>query len=171
MWHLCGDPTVGPGARAAVFISNRARAVAVAHQRISVIPGFPVVWDYHVVMAHRSASQGWCIWDLDSALGVEVPLSRWVEDAFGGGFGFGDEHAPMFRVVGGDVFRETLVSDRGHMRREDGTYESPLPSWPQIGRGPANLMRFVAMEPGFVGEVVGPEQLSAALDRSASPDA
>ena len=167
MWHLCGDPTLPPGPRAAIVISNLARQVAVAHQRVSLVAGFPVVWDYHVVLAVRPAPGDWRIWDLDSSLGLDLPLSRWIDEAFGGRFGYGEEHAPLFRVVAGELYRATLRSDRRHMKTPDGQYQAPPPPWPMIGKTPgSNLMRFVAMDDdAFVGEVCDRDGLPAALAR------
>lgn len=136
VWHLCQDASVGvPVAeRSAVFISNRARAVAMRHQRAGAL----VMWDYHVVMIARGA-----VWDLDTTLGMPVPLARYVDECF---FDAG-ELAPRFRVVDAPTFIETFASDRTHM---EGTGR-PYPAWGPIGAG-MNLMRFVDVDDPFVGE-------------------
>lgn len=171
VWHLCGDAEVPAGPRAAIFISNAARSVAIAHQRIADDPGLPVVWDYHVVMATRRAEHGWGIWDLDSVLGLDVPLTEWLEQCLGGESGFGSDDAPQFRVVQGAEYRRALSSDRSHMRDEHGHYQALPPTWPKIGSSPSNLMAFVAMETKFIGEVVDAARLRAALDVAAGrPD-
>jgi len=159
VWQLCDDPTVPAGPRAAVFISNRSRQVAVAYQRASPIPEAPIVWDYHVVMALRRAS-AWEIWDLDSTLGLGVDLETWIDRVFGGREGFGVPHDPTFRVIEAGLYRETLSTDRSHMP------EGPRPPWPRIGTGASNLMGMVAMEGTAVGDVVAAQGLAAALDRA-----
>ncbi|MBL4686369.1 MAG: hypothetical protein JKY37_17375 [Nannocystaceae bacterium] len=166
VWHLCGDAGVPAGPRAAIFISNAARSVAIAHQRIADVPGLPVVWDYHVVMATRHSGHGWGIWDLDSVLGLDVPLTQWLEQCMGGEFGFGSDDAPQFRVVQADEYRRALSSDRSHMCDEHGNYQALPPTWSKIGSSPNNLMAFVAMQTGFIGEVVDAARLPAALDAS-----
>ncbi|MEM6996473.1 MAG: hypothetical protein AAF721_38570, partial [Myxococcota bacterium] len=165
VWHLCGDAQVPDGPRAAVFISNRQRSVAVAQQRLAVVPGFPIVWDYHVVMTVRTDGR-WHVWDLDCVLGLHIEVEHWLDASFGGGFGFGSQYAPLFRVVPGAVYRERLSSDRSHMRNEDGDYQATPPTWPTIGGEGNNLMAFVSMEQDFVGEVVDQPGLVEALDRS-----
>lgn len=158
VWHLCVDPRVGTGTRAAIVISNAPRTVAVAHQRAAPIAQMPVVWDYHVVLAARGdgdmeAGQGdaparaaWTIWDLDSTLGLGVALEDWLREAFALPAGFGADYAPVFRVLEADEYRRALVSDRSHMRDGHGAWLSPPPPWPAPGQGPPTLMRLVAMD-------------------------
>jgi hypothetical protein len=43
----------------------------------------------------------------------------------------------------------------------DGQWSAPPPPWPPIGAGPSNLMRFVAMTPGFEGRVMTRGELEA----------
>jgi len=165
VWHLCADPAIPDPVRAAVFISNEARAVAVAQQRIAPIPGFPVVWDYHVVMMSRPADGAdWRVWDLDSTLPMGTPLAHWLDESFGGAWGFGEQHAPRFRVVEAGVYRTTLQSDRGHMRDDDGSWIQPPPSWALIGAGEgSNLMRFVDMDDAIAGTVTTRDGLAGVL--------
>lgn len=170
VWHLCADPAIPDPIRAAVFISNAARAVAVAQQRIAPIPGFPVVWDYHVVMASRPADDAaWRVWDLDSTLPMGAALDLWLDESFGGAWGFGEQHAPRFRVIEALAFRSALQSDRSHMRDDDGTWIQPPPPWPTIGEaGGTNLMRFVDMDDDVAGTVTTREGLAAVLASTAA---
>lgn len=163
VWHLCADPGVEGSTRAAVFISNAARRVAVGCQRAAPEPGVPIVWDYHVVLAAHGP-RGWAIWDLDSTLGAPVPLSVYLRASFGYPQGFEEPFAARFRVVEGSRYRESLCTDRSHMRDEDGRLRMPAPPWPAIGEG-TNLMRFVDMDEDFEGEVVELAEVPAALDR------
>ena len=82
VWHLCSDPRVPSGPKAVLVISNAARMVAFFRHR-GAPEGLPMVWDYHVVLAVR-AEATWCVWDLDSELGVDVPLLRWTAESFSG---------------------------------------------------------------------------------------
>lgn len=165
VWQLCVDPRVEGSSRAVIVISNARRQVAVAHQRVSDRSGRPVVWDYHVVLAARGPL-GWVIWDVDSTLGLPVPLADYLRASFGGPRGFAPPYDARFRVVEASRYRQILATDRSHMRDAAGRLRAPAPSWPPIGEG-TNLMRFVDMDQDFEGEVVGLADLSAALDRLA----
>ena len=160
VWHLCADPRVPGGPRAVLVVSNAARMVAFFRHR-GAPEGLPMVWDYHVVLAvHREG--GWRVWDLDSELGVDVPLARWVAESFAGEV---KELEPRFRVVEASRYRAELVSDRSHMRGPEGTWSAPPPPWPPIGEGASNLFaRFVDLEAEGPGRVVELAELAVALD-------
>ncbi len=169
VWQLCGHPRVAGSVRAVLVISNALRQVGIAHQRAAPAPDVPVVWDYHVVLAAHGDA-GWSVWDLDSTLGVPVPLSIYLRASFGYPEGFGPPLEAQFRVLEAGRYRETLATDRRHMRDDAGGYAMPPPGWPAIGRG-SNLMRFVDMQSPFEGQVVDLSELPAALDRLASDPA
>jgi hypothetical protein len=163
VWQLCVDPGVEGAPRAVLVISNATRTVAVACQRAAPQPDVPVVWDYHVVLAARGAL-GWAIWDLDSTLGMPVPLSTYLRASLGWPPGFPSPYAARVRVVEAGCYRDTLATDRSHMRDRSGRYHAPPPPWPPIGTG-TNLMRLVDMDDPVVGEVVTLAELPAALAR------
>lgn len=163
VWHLCADPQVVGQGRAAIVISNHTRTVAVAHQRAAPRPELPIVWDYHVVLAARGP-QGLTIWDLDSTLGMPVPLADYLRQGLAAPLGFAPPYDAWFRVIAAARYREVLCSDRSHMRDEQGRYRMPPPPWPAIGTG-TNLMRLVDMDDPIVGDVVGLSELPAALAR------
>lgn len=169
--HLSSDPTVPGSPRAVLVISNPFRTVAIAHQRAAPSPDAPVVWDYHVVLATRRAPpHGWTIWDLDTTLGLPVPLTTYLHASFAYPDGFPPPYGARFRVIEATVYRETLATDRRHMLDDAGEYRAPPPPWPPIGTG-SNLMRFVDMDDeDFVGEVVELAELPAALERVPSTE-
>lgn len=167
VWHLCEDPRVPAGPKAALVISNVSRMVAFFCHR-GAPEGLPMVWDYHVVLAVRHAGR-WHVWDLDSELGVHVPLLHWTAESFAGG---PEELAPRFRVIAASRYRAELVSDRSHMRGPGGAWSAPPPPWPAIGTGPSNLFeRFVDMDAEGPGLVVDLPQLSDTLDAIAGQSA
>jgi hypothetical protein len=163
VWQLCADPRVEGPTRAAIVVSNAARTVAVACQRAAPSPELPVVWDYHVILAARGA-RGFAIWDVDSTLGMPVPLRAYLRASFGWPRGFAPPYDARFRVIEASRYREVLCTDRSHMRDESGRYRVPPPPWPPIGTG-TNLMRLVDMADPIVGEVVALPELPAALAR------
>ena len=167
VWQLCEDPQVAGQPRAAIFISNSTRTVAVMHQRAAPSPQQPVVWDYHVVLAARGPT-GWMIWDVDSTLGMPVPLSIYLRQCLAFPQGFEEPFTACCRIVPADRYRSRLCTDRSHMLDEQGQVRAPLPSWPAIGEG-TNLMRFVDLDEPFEGEVVRLPDVPNALERLATP--
>jgi hypothetical protein len=76
IWHLAGAPQVGSGKRLVLILTGSNRHVACWSQRATP-PDEAVLWDYHVVLAVRSATE--CvIWDLDTRLGYPVPAAIWL---------------------------------------------------------------------------------------------
>ncbi len=164
MFHLASEPILAGRPREVVFISNAARSCAVWHQRASARPGWPLLWDYHVVLL---VGAPWEVWDLDTTLPVPSPAVDYLRHSF-------SDHvpadvAPRFRVVEAGVFAAGFASDRSHMRDARGRYRAPPPPWPPIGApgAEANLMRFVDMETPFLGEVLDLPALHARLARLA----
>jgi len=143
-----------------VFISNAARSCAVWHQRASVRSGWPILWDYHVVLL---VAAPWEIWDLDTTLDMPSPAAHYLRRTFRDGVP--DDVAPRFRLVAADVFARTFASDRSHMRAPGGRYKKPPPLWPPIGPPGAepNLARFVDMAAPFLGEVLDLRALHARI--------
>lgn len=162
VWQLCVDPCVDGQPRAVLVLSNAMRQVAVAHQRAARGSDRPIVWDYHVVLAARRPA-GWVIWDVDSTLGLPVPLSIYLRASLGYPTGFTPFEARA-RVMLAARYRRVLCTDRSHMRDAAGRLRAPAPAWPPIGEG-TNLMRLVDMDDDFEGEVVDLLGLPAALDR------
>lgn len=149
VWHLCA--TVGGQYGLVAFVSNAARRVAMWGQRAAAHPGEPVLWDYHVVLLARGRDD-WRVWDLDSTLGLDIPLAAWLSASFEAGR-VPDPLRPRFRLVPADAFRRRFSSDRRHMRGPGGAFAQPPPPWETIGEG-HNLDRFVDMrDSAFLGEL------------------
>jgi len=156
VWHLCQDPRFEGRPREAVFISNPARACPMWRQRAG--EGRPIVWDYHVVLL---VHQPFELWDVDTTLGLPVAPKDYLDESFDRSVP--PEYLPFFRLVPAEIFVATFASDRSHMRRRDGSYHKPPPSWPPIGApgAPSNLFSFVDMKAPFLGEVVSLDDLAA----------
>lgn len=164
VWQLGSAAVVGdPVERYVVFVSNAQRQCALWAQRASDRPDGLVIWDYHVVLVARSDEGGFQVWDVDSRFGYPVALAHWLLGTF--------PHAvppafiPGFRVVPFGDYVRVFASDRSHMRRSDGTWQAPPPTWPMItgddATSPTNLMRFVDVESDFLGERLSLEALLA----------
>jgi len=160
IWRLCRHERFCAAKRSAVFISNAQRQCAMWNQRAGPEAGGPIVWDYHVVML-AEAGAGWEVWDLDCLLGAPLPARVWFDGSFLGLGALRPRFRPTFRVVDADIFAEVFSSDRGHMRRPDGSFLQPPPAWEAIGEGPSNLMSFVDMSGNSEGEVISGETFLA----------
>ncbi len=149
VWQLIIDPRLGDGPRRAVFLFNEGPHVALWRQRAGD-PRFDglAVWDYHVIAIVGDAASA-RVWDLDSTLGLDVPLAAYRTETFRP---CAPPFAAMARSVEASVFRDEFSSDRRHMRLEDGTVRQRPPPWPMIGSG-HNLGRFLDPNDPFVGEI------------------
>ncbi len=150
-WWLCQHPALGAADREVVFITNPDRQCVLLHQR-AVPPGEPVTWDYHVVVVAEQS-----VWDLDSRLGMPVAVLDYLDATFPGWPPHLSHLAPQFRVVEAAELLRSFRTDRGHMRRPDGTWLQAPPSWEPPGAalaGPANQLRFVDLTDDIAGEVM-----------------
>lgn len=155
IWQLLADERHQATEAYAIVITNRQRQVAMWAQRAALVPGTPVVWDYHVVALAR-AERGFEVWDLDCTAGCPLPFVRWREVSFEVARELPDALAPLFRVVPAAEYRARFSSDRAHMLRPDGTPLQTPPPWaPILPPGePPNLQRFLDVDAPFLGEVL-----------------
>jgi hypothetical protein len=151
VWHLCRQLPAGIGRAFVAFISNVDRQVAIWHQRSASSPSGAVVWDYHVI-ALIETTDGFDVLDADSVLGTPTPLDLYLSCSFPELPDALSSHRPRFRLIEASEYCRSLRTDRLHMREADGSWRSPPPPTPCIGTG-SNLMRFVDMESGFIGDV------------------
>ena len=159
VWHLAGNISSEVDEALVVFISNRARQVAMWAQRASSDVAEPVVWDYHVMLL-ESVSRSWRVTDPDSSLATPIDAQQYLAASFQNISHELSHLRPVFRIVPADRYRALLRSDRSHMRSSDGNWLAPPPPDPPIGpdvsasgNGGSNLMEFVDMERPFVGQV------------------
>ncbi|MEQ9323999.1 MAG: hypothetical protein RIF41_32845 [Polyangiaceae bacterium] len=153
VWWLLQHPDCAGHERFALFISNAARQCPVWAQKAAPEDGL-AVWDYHVIAIVRR--QRVEAWDLDTRLGMPVPLEHYLALTWPRVAPTAPPFAPRFRLVAAEVFLTTFCTDRGHMRGEDGWLHPP-PPWPppRAREGTqGNLMRFVDLDAPFAGEVM-----------------
>jgi protein N-terminal glutamine amidohydrolase len=145
VWRLLARPEFAGLSTWAVLVSNSERNVVMLRQRSGRPLDGLVHWDYHVFAIITEPIQGRLALDLDSELPFPCPLSRYLDDTFP--TDVQKSIAPRFRVLKGQEYVSGLVSDRSHMRRPDGSYIAPPPSWPPPGSGtgkPSILMEWAS---------------------------
>ncbi len=155
IWHLCGHLEPEVAEALAVVISSESRRVAVWHQRAAGHPDEPIVWDYHVILLERRESTWWAR-DPDSLLPAPISATDYLRASFPPLPPGLSEHRPIFRLIDSAGYRGGLRSDRSHMRKADGGWQSPPPPTPCIGQHPlpgSNLMDMVDMRSDFPGQV------------------
>ena len=151
IWHLCGELRAAGDEALVAFVSNSLRHVAMWCQRTARADGEPVIWDYHVILMTRREAV-WQVLDPNCTLPAPTPAAHYLETSFPPLPKRWIPFRPQFRLLSAIDYRRELCSDRSHMRAPDGSWLSPPPSGPCIGRG-TNLMRFVDMEADFLGQV------------------
>lgn len=154
VWHLLqAGPAELPEPRAALFVTNEHRSVAMWGQRAAVHD--PIVWDYHVVVLLPAHG---LVVDLDDRARPVWPVREWIPYAFRA---IEPRFAPRFRIVPAAAFLATFSSDRSHMLDAAGRPLQPLPPWPAPfvpSRG-TNLQRFLDLADPFVGRIVDVREL------------
>lgn len=131
----------------AVFISNKNRTVPLWKQK-SGRGDHPVIWDYHVILLHISPQSDTMVYDLDSVLSFPCSLQLYGTKALRSDYGIKPAFHRKFRVIPADVFLQNFASDRSHMRKADGSWQMPPPSYPPIhtAESQMNLDDFISME-------------------------
>ncbi|XP_072173700.1 protein N-terminal glutamine amidohydrolase-like [Diadema setosum] len=145
----------------AVFISNQDRVIPLWKQKAARQPGQPVLWDYHVILLYNQPA-GSDIYDLDTVLPFPVSFREYVERTIGSNERLKEQFHRFFRVVPAASFLKMFASDRSHMRKENGEWQSPPPTYPCIVAQDGtqmNLDSYISMELGTgPGEVMTLQQ-------------
>jgi protein N-terminal glutamine amidohydrolase len=162
VWRFLARPEYRESATWAVIASNDPREVVVLRQRSGRPVDGLVHWDYHVFAVVADPVQGRLAYDLDSDLPFPCPLDRYLGESFPSEVQ--RAFAPKFRVMSGSDYVTFLVSDRSHMRRQDGTWIAPPPSWPVPGAGtakPSLFMEWVDLRRRSPGTVMDAQRMAA----------
>jgi len=132
----------------AVFVSNKKRVVPLWRQKAGRDEEKLVIWDYHVILIYRPDTDRTLVYDLDSELPFPTYFHKYVTETFRTDAILNTEYHRQFRVVPAQTFLETFSSDRRHMRKEDGSWLKPPPSYPCIANSSTahNLEEFISMD-------------------------
>jgi hypothetical protein len=149
VWWLCQRSELGDGARDVVFITNPNKQCLFREQRATPA-GANTLWDYHVIVV-----AGGEVWDLDTRIGLHVPVDSYLDATFPDLPPGMQELAPMFRVIDSGEFVKVFCTDRSHMRDAKGGWLQPPPPWDApCNAAHANQMRFVDLGDDIAGEVL-----------------
>ncbi|KAG0178666.1 hypothetical protein DFQ29_003139 [Apophysomyces sp. BC1021] len=136
-----------------LFISNASKTIPMWIQRASS-DGYPVVWDYHVVLYHRQSRP--MIYDFDTRLPFLCPADKYIIHSFQPHLELEEKYKRCFRVVPASTYLREFASDRTHMLKE-GKYLATPPAYPPIASKDEtmNLMSFVDMATNIQSEKYG----------------
>jgi len=118
----------------AVFISNENKTVPIWYQKSSTNIEYPVIWDYHVIMLHKSIEYNQTfIYDLDSNLDFPETFPNYYYKALPVLENIKKEFLREYRVIPAAYFLKNFASDRSHMLdHESGEYMEKIPDYPCI---------------------------------------
>ncbi|KHJ48832.1 Hexokinase [Trichuris suis] len=120
-----------------VVISNPYKSVPIWKQRA----GRPnreglAVWDYHVILVDKVLHQEEVqVLDLDTTLSFPCSFDDYVQYALRDDLALSPQYKRLFHLIPAEFYYHNFASDRSHMRRSDGSWITPPPSWPPIQRG------------------------------------
>ncbi|KAJ8395294.1 hypothetical protein AAFF_G00034960 [Aldrovandia affinis] len=131
----------------AVFISNERRMVPIWRQKSSR-GDQPVIWDYHVILLHKSQSEQSFIYDLDTVLPFPCPFDVYVKEALQSEEFIKPAFRRKLRVIPADAYMKNFASDRSHMKDVSGAWRMPPPPYPCIetAESKMNLNDFICMD-------------------------
>lgn len=122
-----------------------------------------VLWDYHVIMIAKLEGHASTVYDLDTRLPFPCDFHQYFEEALKADDSFNECYQKYYRVISADEFLQSFASDRSHMKKPDGSWLKPPPSYSCITTpaSPNNLDRFLIMdnEAFRVGKVLNSKEL------------
>lgn len=151
MWQLClwfhSEAEVPLHDFQVLFISNHHRTVPLWKQK-SGRGDLPVVWDYHVILLRSGPGLEPFIFDLDSVLDFPCSLQEYSTLALRSDDDLHPQYHRMIRSVPAELFLQKFSSDRSHMKKPDGSWSMPPPSYPpiQTPEASSNLDSFIQMK-------------------------
>lgn len=131
IWHLCQNPELEGFTKKVLIISNSNRNCSFRFQK-SPNGDELVWWDYHVILL-ASKPELQLIYDFDSTLEFPSSLKNYLEATFQTEHIQEDKDLPGFKSIASEDFIHSFISDRGHMKDEQGNWLSSPPKWPTIG--------------------------------------
>lgn len=130
IWHLCQNPALENFSKKVLFVSNSQKNCPFRFQKS--INGDEIVrWNYHVILFASYQGSNY-IYDFDSTLPVPSSGKEYFEKTFLKNEEWTELDFPCFKAIQAADYLNSLVSDRSHMRDEEGNWLSNPPEWPVI---------------------------------------
>ena len=149
VWWLCKRLTPSNLSSYVIFVSNDNRTVPLWKQSAAQNPDAAVVWDYHVILAVKSAPET-LVFDLDTTLSYPCPFRVYADATFPMDDRLPPEYKRMFRVVPTNEYLANFASNRSHMKDVDDPEKwlKPPPSYDCIltQNSEHNLDSFISMK-------------------------
>ena len=136
-----------------VFIASYGDHFPMLCQQGSEHLGYPIFWDYHVVLLKDGH-----IHDFNSALPFSTSISEYFEKSFIDEDLLPPKQIPMFKVLSAENYVALFMSDRRHMKCGD-DWNAPPPDWPLISQASSNLEQFTDMQDPTFGQVLSAAEL------------
>ncbi|OON14743.1 hypothetical protein X801_09468, partial [Opisthorchis viverrini] len=112
-----------------VFVSNSNASVALFGQRKGdPFHNYVIVWDYHVFLIHSVHDEHW-VYDFDAILEFPSSFADYCVHGLLENKKLPECLRRQYRVVPGSKYLAYFASDRRHMRRPDGEWIAPPPSY------------------------------------------
>ncbi|RIA86537.1 N-terminal glutamine amidase-domain-containing protein [Glomus cerebriforme] len=154
VYHLCktfiSDEMKNKYDTYACFISNENRMIPIWKQRTSKDTEGMVIWDYHVILIVKVKETGQnliktSVYDFDTILPFPCDFSTYTQESFQ--ILNIPQYQRKFRIIPAETYLRVFASDRSHMIKEDGTWNSPPPTYPPISTSDSvnNLESFINM--------------------------
>ncbi|XP_050301232.1 protein N-terminal glutamine amidohydrolase isoform X2 [Anthonomus grandis grandis] len=131
-----------------VIISNQSRTVPLWKQRAGKDEDKLIIWDYHGIFLYHPEPDKCLVYDLDSELPFPTYVHKYVTETFRTDHILKPDYFRYFRVVPANEFLKEFASDRRHMKRPDGTWIKPPPTYPAISSANSehNLEDYIQMD-------------------------
>ncbi|KAF7992927.1 hypothetical protein HCN44_005708 [Aphidius gifuensis] len=153
VWKLCQDVATKNQSELpfcyVTFISNDNRSVPLLRQRDGKDENKVIFWDYHVIFIYAPDERA-VVYDLDSDLPFPTYFWKYANETFRTDEVLHPKLHGRFRVIPALTYLQNFSSDRGHMKRQDGSWIKTPPNYPPISTSTCkdNLDSFINMEPG-----------------------
>lgn len=132
IWHLCQNPALDHFSKKVLIVSNNNRNCPFRFQK-SINGDEFVWWNYHVILL-ASGKDSSFIYDFDSTLPVPISAIEYLEKTFERAQNRMETDLPCFKAIESTDYLNSFVSDRSHMKDEEGNWLSSPPKWPVIGK-------------------------------------
>ena len=152
IWHLAQEQCFRGQEAFVSIVSGKGSYRRLWFQNQAVDQESPVLWDYHVLLL--VFDNGWQVWDLDTTLGLPVPVETYFQKTFLNSDTDLENCDVILRLIPSEGYVRSFSSDRSHMLSPTGEWLAPPPAWPAITKGDkSNLLDWLNIARDDPGQV------------------